>query len=93
MFLAIQLASVPLGDQGVYFSPLKLHLDLYTAPAFASVIIAVLNVIVVLLWYKEFHVDIYVDSHDEKVDNYRKFSFYAFFILTFGCSVISSIIN
>ena len=49
-----------------------MHLDLYTAPAFASVVVAILNVVVVLLWYKEFRVDIYRDSSDEKVDSYRK---------------------
>lgn len=68
---AIQLASVPLGDEGFIFEPLKLHLDLYTAPAFASVVIAILNVLVVIFWYKEFRVDIYHDSADVKVETYK----------------------
>ena len=74
-FIAVQLASIPLGDDGFYFAPLKFHLDLYTAPAFASVMIAILNIIIVLIWYKEYKVDIYKDSgDDEKIEQYRKYS-------------------
>ncbi|XP_066911028.1 major facilitator superfamily domain-containing protein 8-like isoform X3 [Clytia hemisphaerica] len=70
---AIQLASVPLGDDGIYIESLRLHLDLYTAPAFVSVVVAILNVTAVLVWYKEFHVDIYHDSQDDhKIDSYRQ---------------------
>ena len=56
-----------------------MHVNLYTAPAFASVVVAILNVAVVLLWYKEFRIDIYHDSSDEKVDSYRKWRLFDLF--------------
>lgn len=56
-----------------------MHVNLYTAPAFASVVVAILNVAVVLLWYKEFRIDIYHDSSDEKVDSYRKWRLFCLF--------------
>lgn len=73
MFVAVQLATIPLGDKGVYISTLRLHINLYTAPAFASILIAIANIAIVIGWYQEFHVDIYKDHEgDESINKYSK---------------------
>ncbi|XP_057315275.1 major facilitator superfamily domain-containing protein 8-like isoform X2 [Hydractinia symbiolongicarpus] len=70
---AVQLATIPLGDKGVYISTLRLYLNLYTAPAFASILIAIANIAIVIGWYQEFHVDIYKDHEgDESINKYKK---------------------
>ena len=74
VLLALQLMLIPLGDGGVYFKQLKLHMNLYTAPAFASILIAIFNVILIVGWYKEYHIDIYQDH--EKKDGLFNFSKY-----------------
>jgi len=64
---AIQLALIPLGDKGTYIEFLRLHLNLYTAPAFASIFIACLNLALLVGWYEECKINIYKD-YDEHVD-------------------------
>lgn len=69
---AVQLLTIPLGDKGIYLPSLKLNLNLYTAPAFASTFIAMLNVLLIITYYYEFHVNIYKDSEeDADVANFK----------------------
>nr|XP_047139170.1 major facilitator superfamily domain-containing protein 8 [Hydra vulgaris] len=60
-----QLLAVPLGHNGVDIPALKIHLNVYTAPAFASIFVTALNVVVVLFWYNEHQVDIYKDQEND----------------------------
>ena len=41
--------SIPLGDDGLNIPFMKLQLNLYTAPAFVSVLVAVLNCVLILV--------------------------------------------
>ena len=43
------LLSIPLGDDGLNIPFMKLQLNLYTAPAFVSVLVAVLNCVLILV--------------------------------------------
>ena len=89
VFLALQLVLIPLGDGGLYFKQLKLHLNLYTAPAFASILIAIFNVILIVVWYKEYRIDIYQD-HEKKdrLFNFSKYS-YRHYVKVFKYGVFS----
>ena len=79
--LVAQLLAVPLGDNGVDIPALKIHLNVYTAPAFASIFVTALNAAVILIWYSEHRVDIYKDQENDVV--VQKFSKSYFFFLTY----------
>ena len=57
--LAMQVISYPFGEDGFYFAPLSLRLNVYTAPGFLGLIMAIVNMVVVCVWFKETEVDIY----------------------------------
>ena len=66
--------AMPLGDRGILIKYLKLHVNSYTAPALMSILIAIVNGVVIALWYQEYRIDIYEGSEKDKhVDKYSKF--------------------
>ena len=48
--LALQLISIPVGDKGIYVKHVKLHINSYTAPAIASIALAITNGAIIALW-------------------------------------------
>lgn len=54
---AIGLAFVPLGEDGVQVSAIYFQLNIYTAPGFLGATLALLNVVFVLVFFRE-HVNI-----------------------------------
>jgi len=71
---ALQLLSMPLGDKGIYIECIKLHLNVYTAPAIISIFIAILNGALIALCYREYRIDIYKDQDEDLyIDNYKRY--------------------
>ena len=69
---AVQLLSIPLGDKGTYLPFLKLNINLYTAPAFISMFIAMLNAFLIVGYYYEYRINIYKDNEDdENIANFK----------------------
>lgn len=64
----MQIALYPFGEGGFYFAPLDLRLNIYTAPGFLGLIMAIVNMVAVCVWFKETEVDIYDGQKDYKVD-------------------------
>ena len=62
---AVQLLSIPLGDDGIYLPSLKLNLNLYTAPAFICTFVAFINILLILGYYYEHRIDIYRDMRTD----------------------------
>ena len=67
-FVALQAAVVPLGNKGLYYAPLKLTLDVYTAPGFLGFLMAIVNFVAVIVWFKEIKVDIYAGQKNINVN-------------------------
>ena len=57
--LAMQVATIPIGDKGIYIKSLDMTLNAYTAPGFLGFVTAVINFIAIVIWFREFTVDIY----------------------------------
>ena len=71
--LVIQTAVNPIGDTGYYLPMLKLHVNLYTVPAFISIFLAIFNAVMVVVYYREHVVDIYAGTeNDSDVTQYSK---------------------
>lgn len=47
---ALQAALTPLGDKGRTFFNAKLFFDMYTAPGWVNVLLAVINIMILLPW-------------------------------------------
>lgn len=47
---ALQAALTPLGDKGQKFFNGKLYFDMYTAPGWVNVLLAVINIVILLPW-------------------------------------------
>ena len=55
----MQAACEPLGDKGSFVKSLKLYLNIYTAPGYLGMIMALINIVAVIFFYRERTVDIY----------------------------------
>lgn len=69
---AVQLLSIPLGDKGAYIPLLRLHINLYTVPAFISVMIAIMNTFLITGYYYEYCINIYKDEEENEIENFRE---------------------
>jgi len=70
---AVQLLSIPLGDDGIYLPSLKLNLNLYTAPAFICTFVAFINILLILGYYYEYCINIYKDMQaDSDAASFRR---------------------
>lgn len=63
---AMQVAVVPFGNQGVYIKPLKLSLNIYTAPGIVGFILGLINLATLVCYFRERKVDIYVGGDIKK---------------------------
>ena len=75
-FIGVQAAMVPLGDKGFYFAPMKLTLNVYTAAGFFGVFMALVNFGAIVIWFREFKVDIYAGQKKIDVDTGEIFLLY-----------------
>ena len=62
----MQVAVVPFGNQGVYIKPLKLSLNIYTAPGIVGFILGLINLATLVCYFRERKVDIYVGGGIKK---------------------------
>ena len=49
----MQAACMPFGDEGIYVKSLKMHLNIYTAPGYLGIIMALLNLAAVIFFFRE----------------------------------------
>ena len=47
----------PLGDDGVKWHTIKLYFNLYTGPGFLGVLLNIVNILVVVLFFKEYNLN------------------------------------
>ncbi len=50
---------VQIGEKGFYISALRMHLDLYTVPAYLVVLFGIINIIIVLKFISKYLVSIF----------------------------------
>ena len=55
--LALGLLFQPLGDDGVKCHTIKLYFNLYTSPGFLGVLLNIVNILVVVLFFKEYNLN------------------------------------
>lgn len=53
----LALAFVPLGDNGIHIRAVKLELNVYTAPGFLGAVLALLNIVLVVLYFKDYNIN------------------------------------
>ena len=46
----------PLGNEGVRWNALQLHFNLYTGPGFLTAFLCIINILVLVFFFKEFNV-------------------------------------
>ena len=68
-FLAMQVAAIPIGKKGIYIESLKMNLNVYTAPGFLGFITAVINFIALIIWFREFNIDIYEGHKPNEIND------------------------
>lgn len=57
MFISLSvlgLVFVPLGGQGLVLKQIKLHFDMYTGPAYFSALLAIINMILMAVFFREY---------------------------------------
>ena len=54
--LALGLLFQPLGDDGVEWDAIQLHFNLYTGPGFLGIFLCLINIILIIFFFKEFDV-------------------------------------
>jgi hypothetical protein len=57
LFVVLALAFVPLGDNGIHIRAVKLELNVYTAPGFLGAVLALLNIVLVVLYFKDYNIN------------------------------------
>ena len=67
--LAMQVAAIPIGNKGIYIASLKMNLNVYTAPGFLGFITAVINFIALVIWFREFTIDIYEGHKPDEIND------------------------
>ena len=45
---------VPLGSSGVVWEPIKLYINMYTGPAYISAFLAFVNIVLVVMLFREY---------------------------------------
>ncbi|XP_070552779.1 major facilitator superfamily domain-containing protein 8-like [Ptychodera flava] len=60
----VQTAFSPVGEKGVTWDAIKLTLNMYTIPAFVSALLALINLIIVLVLFKEYRISDTADADD-----------------------------
>lgn len=45
---------VPLGGSGVVWEPIKLYINMYTGPAYLSAFLALVNIVLVVVLFREY---------------------------------------
>lgn len=54
--LAFGLLFQPLGEEGVQWHTIKLYFNLYTGPGFLGALLGIINIVVVVILFKEYNV-------------------------------------
>ena len=55
-YIAFGLIFQPLGEEGVKWPVIQLHLNLYTGPGFLQAFLCIMNILVLVFFFKEFNV-------------------------------------
>ncbi len=55
------MAVVPIGDRSYHVQRLNMYINIYTLPGFLGVIFGIVNILVLLFYFREQKVDIYAD--------------------------------
>lgn len=53
MILALQAATGPFGTGGVYIAALRLYINIYTVPSYLVVILAIVNLVLVIIYFRD----------------------------------------
>ena len=64
----MQVAAIPIGSKGIHIRSLKMTLDVFTAPGFLGFVMALVNFLAIIIWFKEFDIDIYEGKKPVNID-------------------------
>ena len=71
----MQVATIPIGDNGIHIDSLKMNLNIYTAPGFLGFVTAIINIVALGIWFREFEIDIYEGKKPVEIANGTYFTY------------------
>lgn len=58
IILALQAASRPIGTDGLYVPSVRLYINVYTAPCYLNIVLAIISGILLLMFFQEDFADV-----------------------------------